>query len=206
MTQVRPLVYYYKIYKNNGKVINQYDENYKGRNLDDINMDNIVKLGLYPFDEDLASKVNDAGTPVRSIPFLSSYEINLKPNERMIYYRQAYIQTEEYHLCDKCGKEFAYNSLLPTKKSKYPSPICPHCGAYDNFYCKKCDKEYIFEETSHGLCPECKGHLQRNRYTSKQHSREKRWNEYNIGKQVTINNTNYKTILTISESGDCIVN
>jgi len=207
MVNVRPLVYHYIAWYNDGSKLEQYgkDLGYHGRKFTDIDNDKLIKFGLYPFDAELAEKVNDAGTPVRSIPFLPSYEIEFNKNKRLIYHRQCYISQQEYHICDSCKKEFSYGSNIKTLKSKYSSPICPHCGAYDDFYCSVCGKSYIFEQTSHGLCPKCKGHLKRRKNTSRQYSREKRWNEYVIGYQQLVNGTNVQCLLTINETGSCKV-
>lgn len=198
----RPIVYHYKLFYDDGRVINQYNENYRGMKFTDIDENGLIKFGLYPIPQDLAENLSKNGTEARSIPFLPEYEIELDENKRLIWYKQCYISQEEYRICENCKKEFQASSKLRLE-SKYPSPICPHCGAHDDFYCKKCDKSYIFEDTSNGLCPKCNGYMQRRKTTSKQYSRERRWNEYCIGYQTTINNKNFKVLLTIDETGNC---
>jgi len=200
-------VYNYICYYSDGTIDEQYskERNYKGLKFTDINQDKLEKFGLYPFSQDLAEKVTKTGTEARALPFLPEYEIEFDGNKRLIYYRQCFISQQEYHMCSSCKNEFTYDSNVKTKKSKYPSPICPNCGAYDDFLCKRCDKSYIFEETANGLCPSCKNHLQRRKKTSTQYSREKRWNTYHIGFQETINDVNKKYILSIDETGNCKV-
>ena len=203
----RPLVFYYIIYYSDGTKEEQYNKkrNYKGLKFTDINQGKLEKFGLYPFSQDLAEKVTKSGTEARALPFLPEYEIEFDGNKRLIYYRQCFISQQEYHICSSCKQEFKYDSEVKTLQSKYPSPICPNCGAHDDFFCKKCNKEYLFEGTASGLCPTCRGYLERRKKTSTQYSREKRWNLYCIGKQCTINGKNIKTLLTISENGDCKV-
>ena len=207
MINTRPIVYFYRCYYSDGSTQEQYskERDYKGLKFTDIYQDKLVKFGLYPFSQDLAEKVTKVGTEARALPFLPEYEIEINENKRLIYYRQCFISQQEYHICGACKKEFQYSSGVKTLISKYPSPICQNCGAHDDFYCKKCDKSYIFEDTSNGLCPICKGHMQRRKVTSTQYSREKRWNLYIIGYQQLINGSNVKTLLTIDETGNCLV-
>ena len=207
MINTRPIVYFYRCYYSDGSTQEQYskERDYKGLKFTDINQDKLIKFGLYPFSQDLAEKVTKVGTEARALPFLPEYEIEFDENKRLIYYRQCFISQQEYHICGACKKEFQYSSGVKTLISKYPSPICQNCGAHDDFYCKKCDKSYIFEDTSNGLCPICKGHMERRKITSTQYSREKRWNLYIIGYQQLINGSNVKTLLTIDETGNCLV-
>jgi len=207
MINTRPLVYKYICYLNDGTTQEQYskERNYKGLKFTDIKQDKLVKFGLYPFSQDLAEKVTKAGTEARALPFLPEYEIEFDGNKRLIYYRQCFISQQEYHICGACKKEFQYDSSVKTLSSKYPSPICPECKSHDDFYCKKCDKSYTFEDTANGLCPICKGHMQRRKTTSTQYSREKRWNIYIMGQQYIINGRNVCVLLTIDETGNCIL-
>jgi hypothetical protein len=153
----------------------------------------------------LVRNIIKAGTEVRSIPILPVYEIKFNKDKRLIYYRNCYISQEEYHRCDSCRREFTYTSSMPSIESKYSSPICPHCKAHDDFYCKKCNESYLFEGTKNGLCPSCNGYLEQRKKTSRQYSRERRWNEYIIGQQWLVQGTNVKYILTIDEKGDCLI-
>jgi len=207
MVQQRPLVYHHICYLNDGTTQEQYsrERNYKGLPFTDIKQDKLIKFGLYPFTQDLAIKVTKAGSEARSLPFLPEYEIEFNKNKRLIYYRQCFISQQEYHICNSCREEFTYDGTIETLSSKYSSPICPNCGAYDDFLCERCNKTYIFEESAHGLCPSCKGHMQRRKTTSTQYSREKRWNQYIIGSQQLVNGQNVKHLLTIDETGNCLV-
>ena len=202
----RPLVYYWIAYYNDGTKLEQYSPpDYKGKPFTFIDNDKIIKFGIYPFDRDLAERVTKAGTEARSIPFLPMYEINLTGNRRVIYYRDCFIQIEDYHICRECGKEFKVGKDTKWLDSRFPSPICPHCGAHDYFYCEKCGKKYTFEETHIGTCPICDGYLKNIKITSEQFSRERRWNLYNIGYQQIADNRNIKFILQIDEQGNCTI-
>ena len=197
---LRPIVYKWICYYKDGSELRQYT-NGQPNSFNDINQDELVRFELTPFTFDEEKEINNDYIQVKSVPFLPTYTLHLKDNRRLINYRQNYIQTEEYHYCKNCNSEFRYNSSL-THSSKYPSPICPNCNSHDYFYCSKCDKKYDFEQTSNGLCPICKGHLQRTRITSNKSSREKRWTEYVIGYQETINNRNIKFLLNVKETGN----
>jgi hypothetical protein len=201
----RPLVYYWKAHLSDGTILNQYNKYYKGRSFYEIEQDKLIKFGLYPFDNELARKVTEVGTEARAIPFLPTYEMEFSKDKKLISHREVYIQSEEYHICSACNKEFRLTTDISRTKSKYSSPICPNCGEYDHFFCKKCDKRYTFEQTSHGLCPSCKNHLERRKITSGQHTREKRWIDYVIGYQMNINGRNYQFKLVIDEYGNCTV-
>ena len=201
----RPLVYMWKAYYNN-EIFPQYEEEtFKTNLFKDIDIDKLTKLDLIPFTKELEVGLGKRKVPVKSIPFLPKYSIDIKDDRRPIYYRDVFISQEEYHLCKECNKEFTYSLKSPSIGGKYPSPICPHCQSHDYFYCKKCDKRYNFEQTANGLCPKCKSHLQRRRITSGQYSREKRWIEYVIGAQQTINGRNTQFKLRIDEYGNCKV-
>jgi len=202
MNQQRPVIYWWKAEYKDGSYLDEYDESYKGHSFYDIKQDELIKFSLNPFDEDLAKKVTEAGSLVKAIPFLPRYEIDFDTSKRLIYYRQCFIANEEFHKCGTCGKDFHYGAGVKTVRSKYPSPICPHCGESDYFYCKKCDVKYQFEDTSNGLCPTCKGYLEQRKLTSIQYSREKRWNLYIIGMQYKVKGTNVKCLLTIDEYGN----
>ena len=207
MTQTRPLVYFWIAEYNDQKKLYQFDPiTYKPSKFTDIDQNRLVKFGIYPIPKDMEEGIKDAGTPVVAIPFLPKYEINLTENRRLIYFRDNFISHEEFHLCKSCSKEFKYGLDSPKMKSKYPSPICPHCGSHDLFICKSCKHESDrFEDTSKGLCPKCKSHMDRVKITSEQHSREKRWIDYILGAQETINGKNTQFKLRIKESGDCEV-
>jgi len=207
MTQNRPLVYYWIAQYDDGTCLPQYNPiTYLENRFSDIEQDKLIKFGLYPFDKELAEGITKKGIdPVVSIPFLPKYEINLDNDRRLIHYRDVFISHEEYHLCRKCGKEFEFSSTSPKTNSKYSSPICPNCNSHDLFICKSCGKEYQrFEDAKFGMC-DCKGHLKRERFTSGQYSREKRWIEYFLGYQTKVKGNNYKTLLKIDERGDSII-
>ena len=201
----RPLVYYWKAHYNDGTYLSQFHPpDYQGEKFDNIDYDRLVKFGLYPFDKELAENVTKHGSEARSISILPNYEVNLTGNRRPIYYRDCFIQTEEYRICEKCGAEFRATSDMYTN-SKYPSPICPKCGAHDYFYCPNCKLEMSFEESFHGMCPKCHKVLERKIVTSKQYVREKRWNIYNLGYQQIGDNKNITFIMKIDEYGNCTI-
>jgi len=203
----RPLVYMWNAIYNDGSKLPQYDSiNGEVKIFDNISINKLIKLDLQPFTKSHEEVFNkDDNIELKSIPFLPSYSILIKDDRRPIYYRDVYISQEQYHLCNECKKEFVYTDKSPRINSKYPSPICPHCGSHDYLYCPKDDKKYVFEETANGLCPICKGHLQNHKITSEQHSRERRWIEYIIGAQQTINGKNTQFKLRIDEYGNCKV-
>lgn len=205
MTQT-PLVYFWIAHYSDGNALPQYDPNtFRENSFKDIQHDKLIKFGLYPFNRDLASGVRNTGQAVINIPILPIYEVNLNSDKRLIYYRDVFISQEEYHFCKKCNKEFRYGSDSPKIESNYSSPICPNCGAHDIFVCKRCKQEYKrFEDAKFGMC-ECGSHLKRQRVTSGQYNREKRWIEYYLGTQQLVNGTNIKNLLKISERGDCEV-
>jgi len=200
----RPLVYFWKAYLVDGSIIPQFDSNtYSENAFSVLEQDKLVKFGLYPFDKKLAKGLRDGGEEVVSIPFLSEYEINLDNDKRLIYYRDVFISQEEYHLCKKCKKEFKFNSKDSNViESKYQSPICPNCSSHDLFICKACGKEYKrFEDAPYGMC-QCGSHLRRERITSGQYNREKRWINYILGYQILIGGINHKMLMCISENGN----
>jgi hypothetical protein len=202
----RPLVYYWKAIYKDDTYLSQYDEdNFEVNTFEDIDKDKLDKLELLPFSKNMEKGLINKNIIVRSIPFLPTYSIKMLGGRRPIYFRDVFISHEEFHKCDNCNKEFSYSLDSPKIEGKYPSPICPHCQSHDYFYCKVCDKKYIFEETANGLCPKCKNHLERRRITSKKYTREKRWIEYIIGAQETINGRNTQFKLRIDEYGNCNV-
>ena len=207
MIQNRPLVYLWIARYNDGTELYQFDKTtFKENAFGDIDQAKLVKFGLYSIPKDMEAGIKKAGNPVVSIPFLPTYEINLTGNRRVIYYRDVFISQEEYHSCLKCNREFLYGANSPKISSKYPSPICPNCGAHDLFICKSCGHEAErFEKTSNGLCSKCQSHMDRVKITSNQYSREKRWNHYILGAQETVNGKNFKFMMRIKESGDCEV-
>lgn len=201
----RALVYMWRAEYQDGTHLCQYDEEtFKANKFTDINQNNISKFVMYPFSSYMENGLNSNRVKVKSIPFLPVYTLNLDKNKRLIYYRDNFISHEDYHRCSQCNKEFKFN-LKSIFKSKYPSPICPHCGAHDYFYCNKCGIKYSFEDSNRGLCPTCKGHLNQIKLTSRGYSREKRWIEYILGWQITVNGRNVKSLLRVSETGDAII-
>ena len=207
MTHQHPLVYFWIAHYSNGMSLPQYDLNeFTENSFNLIEQDKLIKFGLYPFPRDLAEGIRKTEQTVVSIPFLPSYEVNLNNNKRIIYYRDIFISQEEYHLCRKCNKEFTFDKTTPMIESKYSSPICPNCGAHDIFVCKSCKHIHEkFEDSKFGMCNKCSAHLDRLKLTSGQFHREKRWIVYFLGTQELINGTNVKSLLRISENGDCEV-
>jgi len=205
MTQ-NTLVYHWIAQYSDGMSLPQYDPNtFRENAFGDIDLNKVIKFGLYPFSKNLAIGVRRTGQSVVSVPILPIYEVNLDKNKRLIHYRDVYISQESYHLCNKCNKEFTYDTTIQKIDSKYSSPICPNCGAHDLFVCKNkaCGKVHKrFEDAKFGMC-ECGSHLKRIRITSKQHFREMRWVDYYLGSQTTVNGTNIKFLMKISEKGDC---
>jgi hypothetical protein len=200
----RPLVYFWIAHYNDKTSLPQFDPyDYHENAFKDIQKDKLIKFGLYPFTKELADGIYGIGTAVISIPILPKYEINIINNRRLIHYRDVFISHEDYHLCRRCGREFMYNkNMEKVEGTKYPSPICPHCGSHDLFICKSCGKEWDkFESAPFGMCS-CKSHLRHERITSGQYSREKRWIDYFLGYQETIDNKNTKFLLRIKENGD----
>jgi uncharacterized Zn ribbon protein len=201
----RPLVYYWEAVYNDGTVLSQYDNNYNVHTFNEILQDKLDKLFLKPFNSEMEKGLNDKEILVKSIPFLPTFSVSMIDKRRPIYYRDVYISHEEFHMCKECNKEFVYNSEIVETGGKYSSPICPNCGSYDYFYCKKCNKRYLFNETNHGMCPKCRNYLERRKITSGKYSRERRWIEYIIGAQQTINRRNTQFKLRIDEYGNCNV-
>lgn len=197
---IRPIVYKWICYYNDGTELHQYTHG-QPNSFNDINQDKLIKFVLTPFTYEEEKEINKDKIQVKSVSFLPTFTLNLIDDRRLIYYRQNFIQTEEFHFCKDCNTEFQYNSSMEFK-SKYPSPICPNCNSHDYFYCSKCDRKYDFEQTNNGLCPVCKGHLQRNRITSNRSSRERRWTNYIIGYQEKVSGRTSKFLLNIKETGD----
>jgi len=215
----RPLVYQWIAHYNDGTSYPQFDtESYEENSFIKIDKDKLIKFGIYPFKKDFAYKVSKKQSVV-SLGFLPIYEINIENEERLIHYRQVFISQETFHICQKCKKEFkfsyAHSFKIKLKDSKLGikmdevCPVCPHCGAKDYYKCNSCGKVLeTFNESSFGMCPDCdrsKGYLERKNITSGSHSREKRWIDYYLGKQSTIQGRNVKFILKIKENGDCEV-
>ena len=203
MSNSRCVVYHWVCQYSDNTALPQYDPyTFKINKFDDIDTNRLVKFGLYPFTSELAIGMKNNGVNCISVPFLPSYEINIGSNMRPIYYRDVFIQQETFHKCGKCNKEFFVGSDIKLINGKYKTPICPHCGAYDYFYCKRCDKKFTYEESHRGSCPLCDGPKEHIKLTSEQSSRERRWTEYVVGYQQTINGRNYKTLLHVSENGN----
>jgi len=203
----RPLVYHWIAHYNNGLGFSQFNPlTYKENSFNDIDQNKLIKFGLYPFTRELANGVKMTGTEVIALPFLPKYEIEINSDRRLIYYREVYISHEDYHLCKKCGKEFNYSKNTPKVSSKYSSPICPNCSGHDLFVCKSCNISYKrFEEVPGGMCEKCHGHVQREKITSDQYNRERRWIEYMLGYQYNLNGKNIKFLLKIDERGDSLI-
>lgn len=202
----RPLIYMWIAYYDDDTFLPQYDKStFKPNKWNNINMDKLDRLELHPFSKEMETGLCKNGTEVRHIPILPVYSISMEGNRRPICYRDNYISQEEFHLCDACNKEFKFYTTMPQTESKYSSPICPHCGSYDYFFCKICNVKALFEETSNGLCPKCNGYMDRVRVTTRKYARERRWTEYLIGYQLTDKGNNYKFLLRIDEYGNCKV-
>jgi len=165
--------------------------------------DNLIKFGLYPIPPTLANELNKRKIEtVVSIPFFPRYEINLEGDKRLIFYRRNFIHNETYHKCSKCNKEFHASPKISSTESIQPSYICPSCGAYDIFICKKCKKEYNLIEDAPGYMCSCGSYLGRTKTTSKQYGRERRVREHHIGYQETVKGVNKKSILKIDQEGN----
>jgi len=215
-SQPHPICYFWIAHYNDGTCLPQYDPNdYHANKITDIDQSKLVKVGWYPLSPLAAEELNKRGIPDVSNPFLPKVEVEITDKKRFILFTRNFIANEEYRICQSCGNEFAVNQ--DTKifdNTKYPSPICPYCGAHDYFVCKDCGEKFErFEDTENtppekggpGHCPKCGGHLKRVRVTTVQYSRERRWRLYAVGYQETINDRNYKTILYVSENGDVTV-
>lgn len=215
----RPLVYHWVAFYNDGTSYHQYNpQTFEINKFIGIDKDKLIKFGLFPFSVDFARNIKQANPEeaIAPLEFLPVYEIILNRDERLIYYRDVFISTETYHICKKCGNEFFYNVvnskiIIEKDDSKgyrlEKCPICPNCGAYDYYECKNCHKVFnLFNDADYGMCQDCgreKGYLERISVTSGTYSREKRWIEYYLGKQSTIQGKNIKFILKIKENGDC---
>jgi len=198
------LVYMWIAHYNDNTSLPQFDlYSFKENAFKDINEDKLIKFGLYPFPPTLANNLRKNGYFAISIPFLPTYEIEIKKPQRLIHYRETYLSEETYHVCKSCKKEFFTSIDHKMFGKKYKSPICPHCGAHDYFKCKSCGKIYQnIEDAPNNMC-ECGHYLERKIITSTQYSREKRWIIYHLGTQETIKGINKKTIIRIQENGDC---
>ena len=152
----RPLVYFWVAHYNDGTMLYQYDPlDYSENSFSEIDQSKLIKFSLHPFDSEFADSINkDRGrTEVMPLPLLPSYSLKLDNHRRLIYYRDVFISQEEYHLCRNCNREFYFHSQSQTIDSKYPSPICPFCGAHDIFVCKSCGKVYErFEDAPFHMC------------------------------------------------------
>ena len=200
----RPLVYMWIAHYSDNTSLPQFDPiDYHENAFSDIDQDKLIKFGLYPIPLKISRNLVEKGIAAASFPFLSKIEINLDNFKRLIYFRRNFISQEEYHICKKCGKEFYVSPKTNFIDSKYPSPICPYCGAHDYFRCKNCGKVFEkFEETNNGLCPECNSELDFIKITSEQFARENRWAEYYIGYQENVQGVTKKNILKVLENGE----
>lgn len=212
-SQPHPICYFWIAHYADGTCLPQFDpQDYHTNKISDIDNSRLVKIGWYPLSSRAAEELNKRGIPAIANPFLPKVEVTIKKPKRFILFTRNFIANEEYRICQACGREFAVG---PDTKifsdTRYPSPICPYCGAHDYFVCKSCGKRFEkFEETENtapekgglGHCPECGGYLERKRITTIQYTREKRWRLYAVGYQETIAGRNYKTILYVSEDGD----
>jgi len=221
MSKSRPLVYQWIAHYNDGTGYPQFDtKTGKENSFLDIDKDRLIKFGLYHIKKEQADIINKSGNnSVVSLEFLPTYEIKLKDYERVIYYRDVFISQEAFHRCRTCNKEFHYDGILRHVlkekdlklgiKRAETCPICPHCGSHDYFKCRNCGKIFnTYNEADYGMCQDCgrlNGYLERIVLTSGSLSRERRWIEYYIGKQSTIQGTNIKTILKIKENGNCTI-
>ena len=212
-SQPHPICYFWIAHYNDGTCLPQFDPyDFHPNKITDIDQSRLVKIGWYPLSISLAKALNDKGIPAISNPLLPKIEVDITKDKRYILFTRNFIANEEFRICGACGKEFkaTANSKI-FADTKFPSPICPYCGAHDYWKCKNCGKTFQrFEETEStppekggaGHCPECGGYLERVRVTSRQFTREKRWRYYVVGYQETINGRNYKTLLYINENGD----
>ena len=212
MNEQHPLVFFWIATYNDNTALPQYDPNtLKPNKITNIDQNKLVKIGWYPFSIDFAEKLNKNNIPAVSNPLLPKYEVTIEKPKRFILYTLNYISQEEYHFCNKCKREFkvATNSKYIEDSGK-KLIICPYCNTHDYYQCTGCGKEYqLFSEVldtppekgGSGHCKECGGYLQRMRVIHAA-SREKRWREYVIGYQETINGRNYKMLMYIHENGD----
>ena len=203
-----PLVFMWIAHYENGTSLPQFNpKTLKQNHFRDVDVDNVIKFGLYPFSPSLAYKLREKGIDVESNPFLPKYEINIDGDKRLIgAVARNWVKTSKKHYCKQCNKKFDINKDVDYVKSKYSSPICPYCGGHDYWVCRKCgakiDKWEDF--TIPGFfCPECGSRNKKHEVITSQLSYEQdRWRLYILGYQQTIDGKNYKTLLYISENGD----
>jgi len=208
----RPLVFFWVATYKDGTALPQYDiETLKPNSINDIDKDNLIKVGWYPFSKDFANKLSENGILAVSNPLLPKFEVDINKNKRFILFTRNFISQEEFYICNNCNKGFHLYTKSKVKDDIYPSPICPYCQSSDYWKCSDCGEIYDkFNEVvntgpelgGYGHCKKCGGYLNRIRVTSNLRSIEKRWRLYAVGYQQTIKGRNYKTILYIDENGN----
>lgn len=89
-----PLTYFWIAHYENGKCLPQFDPITGKANLfKSIQQERLTKFGLYPFTTKLANLLREKhNTIVRVNPFLRKVEVDIKPDQRLIYYRTETIQ------------------------------------------------------------------------------------------------------------------
>lgn len=202
--QSNPLRFMWIAHFDNGTSLPEFDPfKFTANSFKEVldNEDKVIKFGLYPIPPSLSNGLKSKGiNETISIPFLPHYEVNLNKYRRLIFYRRTFISNETYHKCLSCNKEYQ-NVGIKYTTGEQPSPICPNCGAHDIFVCGGCKKEYQrFDDAPNHMCS-CGRYLSKKAITSIRGGRERRYREYHIGFQETINGINKKYILKIDENG-----
>jgi len=204
------LVYMWIAHYEDGTSLPQFDPvTLKENHYSDIDLDKLIKFGLYPIPLDLALNLRSLDIPVKAKPNLPKIEIDITKDKRLIgCITRNWCTHIPLVLCPVCNSEFRAKSAKYTK-SKYKSMICPHCGASNKWICPKCNRQYSTPEEpveKYGWkecrCVNCDEVLYEKQIKFKSFSREERWRKYLIGYQQTINGKNYKTILYVDEDGN----
>jgi predicted RNA-binding Zn-ribbon protein involved in translation (DUF1610 family) len=103
--------------------------------------DKPVQVDLVPFSPELAAKVQLTG--IFAVP------MNAKPIQAigggLLPVRDTYYVMKRLAVCAVCNDHFEWESPEP--------PVCPSCGAKDEWLCHKCDGK---EADKMGHCPTCK--------------------------------------------------
>ena len=223
MDALNPLVYFWVAIYRDGTCLPQFDfENGKENAFKDIDQTKLEKFGLFPFNDDLASKANTYAKMTiatqRSLPY---FVLKLEEGQRLINIRRNFLHMFSFYSCDKCGyvwqamKGYSAGTIgdagLPIhgdtiieEESKRETVKCPKCGAYNATQCPDCKSRLEVQKPPEGyvgiyrICPKCKRDFP---WFIKMGEDSKHLTSYIVGYQTTVDGKNAKQLMFIKEDG-----